>query len=87
MKEPFKHFKTAFSLYVKKNKGRQLTDKDLRKQIEAEGYILDQRKWFNDLGKQMPGIIGLDLKVNPLFLKDRKSDGSLKDFDTSGAKS
>lgn len=84
---PFKHFKTAFSLYVKNNKGRQLTDKDLRKQIENEGYILEPRKWFNDLGKQMPGIIGVNLKVNPYFLKDRKSDGSLKDFDSSSTTS
>jgi len=80
---PFKHFKDAFTKHLTTNGFRVYTDRDLRKYLTNEGYSLNAKIWFNELNRQLTGIEGINLKVNPYMNKDRKSDGTLEDYVTS----
>ena len=80
---PFKHFKDVFTKYLKENRNREYSNKDLRKLLQNEGYFIDPKHYFGDLGKQLTGIVGLSLKVNPYIEMDREKDGSLGDFVSS----
>lgn len=77
---PFKHFKDAFTEYLKGNGFRVYTDKSLRKYVENEGYTLQAKMWFGDMNQQLTGIEGFDLKNRTYISEDRVSDGSLGDF-------
>ena len=77
---PLKHFKEAFTVYLKENGFRVYTDKSLRSYIENEGYTIDNKMWFANLNKQFAGIEGLDLKNKSYIEENRESDGTLGDF-------
>lgn len=77
---PFKHFKDVLTKYLYSRGLRIYTDVDLRKHLTNEGYLLRSNIWFNDLNRQLTGIEGIGLKVNPYIGENRKSDGSLEDY-------